>query len=79
MYSETARSARQSSGFYGSVWTWINHRSSFSLVADIGEKLGMVTLRILYQVAGVHFEELGEQQSGGVGEVGRAPDSICDK
>ena len=38
--------------------------------AKVGDKLGVVALGIVDQVAGVDLEELRQEQSGGVGEMG---------
>ena len=37
--------------------------------AEVGEKLGVVALGVVDEVAWVDFEELREEESGGVGEV----------
>jgi hypothetical protein len=38
--------------------------------AEVGDELGVVALGVVDEVAGVDFEELCEEQAGGVGEVG---------
>ena len=37
--------------------------------AEVGDELGVVALGVVDEVAGVDFEELREEQAGGVGEV----------
>jgi phosphopantothenoylcysteine decarboxylase / phosphopantothenate---cysteine ligase len=44
--------------------------------AEVGDKLGMVALGVVDEVAGVDLEELRQEQAGGVGEMG--PGSALD-